>query len=112
VSSVLACNCGKGRAMDLSRHLATIDLRTYGKDGARKRTRTSTTLRSLAPEASASANSAIRAQARVHRFTVTPEMCHPDPAGVTHIKAFSFCPPVPPLSTQRIRTRVLRPAKS
>ena len=33
-----------------------------GKDGARKRTRTSTTVRPLAPEASASANSAIRAQ--------------------------------------------------
>ncbi len=32
-----------------------------GKDGARKRTRTSTTVRPLAPEASASANSAIRA---------------------------------------------------
>ena len=33
------------------------------KIGARKRTRTSTTVRPLAPEASASANSAIRAQA-------------------------------------------------
>jgi hypothetical protein len=32
------------------------------RDGARKRTRTSTTVRPLAPEASASANSAIRAQ--------------------------------------------------
>jgi hypothetical protein len=33
-----------------------------GKNGARKRTRTSTTVRPLAPEASASASSAIRAQ--------------------------------------------------
>jgi hypothetical protein len=32
------------------------------KNGARKRTRTSTTVRPLAPEASASANSAIRAR--------------------------------------------------
>src|SRR5258708_37515796 len=35
--------------------------------GARKRTRTSTPLRELAPEASASANSAIRAHQRVMR---------------------------------------------
>src|SRR5260370_30097270 len=45
--------------------------------GARERTRTSTTLRSLAPEASASASSATRAQVRVHRFAVTPEMLTP-----------------------------------
>ena len=44
--------------------------------GARERTRTSTTLRSLAPEASASASSATRARVQVHpdRVGVTLEM--------------------------------------
>ena len=37
------------------------------RNGARKRTRTSTTVRPLAPEASASASSAIRAQAKENR---------------------------------------------
>src|SRR6266852_7259977 len=40
--------------------------RMFRETGARERTRTSTTLRSLAPEASASASSATRAQMRVH----------------------------------------------
>ena len=39
----------------------------HGYSGARKRTRTSTPLRELAPEASASANSAIRAYKQVLR---------------------------------------------
>jgi hypothetical protein len=47
-----------------------------GSYGARKRTRTSTPLRELAPEASASANSAIRAQ-------------------VLDCVAFSLCPSAP-----------------
>ena len=47
--------------------------------GARERTRTSTTVRPLAPEASASASSATRAQVRVHhdQVGVTPEMLTP-----------------------------------
>src|SRR6202165_6221334 len=47
--------------------------------GARERTRTSTTVRPLAPEPSASASSATRAQVRVHhdQLGVTPEMLTP-----------------------------------
>src|SRR5467141_3375633 len=51
-------------------------VRFIEKDGARERTRTSTTLRSLAPEASASASSATRARVQVHpdRVGMTLEM--------------------------------------
>ena len=59
--------------------------------GARERTRTSTTLRSLAPEASASASSATRARvlwvkSRLNRDYSSNE-------------AFLLCPPHPALST-------------
>ncbi len=53
----------------------------WGEFGARERTRTSTTLRSLAPEASASASSATRAQ-------------------VLDCEAFSLCPSFWALSTR------------
>src|SRR5262252_2118318 len=56
--------------------------------GARERTRTSTTLRSLAPEASASASSATRA--RVKKLA---------PGGANHTRHFQFCPRPSPLST-------------
>src|SRR5580704_9155113 len=48
----------------LQKAAATKGNALRGRDGARKRTRTSTTVRPLAPEASASASSAIRAQGK------------------------------------------------
>ena len=66
VSGAFAWSKGESRTTDRRTQLATFHLRTYAKDGARERTRTSTTLRSLAPEASASASSATRARVRVH----------------------------------------------
>src|SRR6266581_6891106 len=64
--------------------------------GARERTRTSTTLRSLAPEASASASSATRA--RVKR--VGPD----EPTRLT--RHFQFCPRAFALSTRgQVRTK-------
>src|ERR1700676_3924592 len=61
-------------------------------DGARERTRTSTTLRSLAPEASASASSATRARV----LWVKPQPNQ----GYSSNEAFSLCPPLPALSTK------------
>src|SRR6266852_5867895 len=70
-----------GRTTEFSGLSATFQNANAGKIGARKRTRTSTPLRELAPEASASANSAIRAQ-------------------VLDCEAFSLCPPLRALSTR------------
>src|SRR5258705_12696014 len=64
----------------------------FQKIGARERTRTSTTLRSLAPEASASAISATRA--RVSGSELQQRRSHP------YDEAFSFCPAHSPLSTR------------
>src|SRR5580700_5997169 len=61
-------------------------------DGARERTRTSTTLRSLAPEASASASSATRARV----LWVKPQPSR----GYRSNEAFSLCPALPALSTK------------
>src|SRR6266849_6088982 len=60
--------------------------------GARERTRTSTTLRSLAPEASASASSATRAQV-LHVASRQAE-------GIHAKRHFLFCPPQEALSTR------------
>ena len=60
--------------------------------GARERTRTSTTLRSLAPEASASASSATRARV----LWVKPRASR----DCSSNEAFSLCPPLPALSTK------------
>ena len=58
--------------------------------GARERTRTSTTLRSLAPEASASASSATRARAKRAGLDGSQPLA----------RHFSFCPRAGPLSTR------------
>src|SRR5215471_3325875 len=58
--------------------------------GARERTRTSTTLRSLAPEASASASSATRARAKRAGLDGSQPLA----------RHFSFCPRAAPLSTR------------
>src|SRR5258708_37535488 len=60
--------------------------------GARKRTRTSTPLRELRPERSASANSAIRALVRAHPDLVgmRPEMYDAESPGATHNEHFDF----------------------
>src|SRR6266849_18280 len=81
-----------GRTTEFSGLSATFQNANAGKIGARKRTRTSTPLRELAPEASASANSAIRAQ-------------------VLEYEAFSLCPPLWSLSTRAGKGRFWGPQK-
>src|SRR5580693_7675918 len=71
--------------------------------GARERTRTSTTLRSLAPEASASASSATRARV----LWVKPQPSR----GYRSNEAFSLCPPLPALSTKGPRREAERPER-
>ena len=82
----------------------TMNFQTYLRVGARERTRTSTTLRSLRPERSASANSATRARVRIHpnRVGLNPEMVDPSRAGITHTTRLFHCARRPhPLSTRR-----------
>src|SRR6516162_2145076 len=70
--------------------------------GARERTRTSTTLRSLAPEASASASSATRARVKRAGLDGSQPLA----------RHFSFCPRDGPLSTRaQASNRASRPQR-
>jgi hypothetical protein len=80
-----------GAAFRNSNRRAPVHDKGYS-DGARERTRTSTTLRSLAPEASASASSATRARV----LWVKPQPSR----GYRSNEAFSLCPALPALSTK------------
>jgi hypothetical protein len=83
-----------GRTKGASTQFQWQACRTFG---ARKRTRTSTPLRELAPEASASANSAIRACKRVLRGKlIVPVGCCVCQRGRRHdIEDVKMCPSVP-----------------
>ena len=86
-------NARAGRKHPGSEGRTTMNFQTCQRVGARERTRTSTTLRSLRPERSASASSATRARVRIHpnRVGLNPEMVDPSRAGITHTTRLFHC---------------------